>query len=260
MSVARSHGLVRIEPPVSHIACPVCLSDVVVIMRQLTGQRTGKTFPLYQCSTCGSMFNPSGYRENDQGLANDRDYLVANLRTHLQAARELVAGLRALHPVATRLLDIGAGVGSLVMTAKEAGLEAEGVELNHHAVAWAADHDVALHGSRFHANLFPELFDIVTCNHVLEHLAAPRELVADAIKIVRPGGLLCLSVPFLPEPASAATRYALEPGAPGSPFFDNDAHVTHFSRAGLISLAANLGLIEAHPLECSLAGYAFRVR
>jgi predicted TPR repeat methyltransferase len=206
------------------------------------------------------MFNPSGYRENDQGLANDRDYLVANLPTHLEAARELVAGLRALQPGATRLLDIGAGVGSLVMTAREAGLEAEGVELNHHAVAWAADRGVALHGSRFHANLFPQPFDIVTCNHVLEHLAAPRELAADAIKAVRAGGLLFLSVPFLPEPASAATQYAMEPEAPGSPFFDNDAHVTHFSRVGLVSMAASLGLVEAQPLECSLAGYVFRVR
>jgi SAM-dependent methyltransferase len=163
-------------------------------------------------------------------------------------------------PDASRLLDIGAGLGSVVMAARERGLEAQGVEVNPHAVEWAVrNHGVHLRGQPFQAGLFPDRFDIVTCNHVLEHLEAPRLLIADAITSLMPGGLLFLSVPFLPEPRSEALRYVVEPDSPGSPFFDNDVHITHFTRQGLLAMAQSLGLGHSERVDGGRSGYVLRL-
>ncbi len=239
--------------------CPICRSDLVIQLSTLVGQRTANRFPLYGCFACDSMFNPSGHRENDEGLQNDRDYLAAHWEHHRESARILVGELRDRCPGAHRFLDIGAGVGALVREATAAGLQAEGVELNRYAVEWATIAGVDLRCMFFRRETFSEPFDIVTCNQVLEHLEDPRTLFADAVTAVSPGGVLFVSVPFLPRPGSVATRYALAPDQPGSPFFDNDVHITHFSHKGMLTMARDLGLANAELLEGGLTGYAFKV-
>jgi len=185
--------------------------------------------------------------------------LVPGLLAHYRRSASLWAFWHRMRQGARRLLDIGAGIGALVQQAAAAGLHAEGVELNPYAVEWARSAGIELHCSPFHRGLFEEPFDIVICNQVLEHLENPRELFAEAIAVIRPGGVLFVSVPFLPSPPTVAMRYPLSPDEPGSPFFDNDAHVTHFSHRGMLAMARDFGVAENPLLWRGATAYVFRV-
>ncbi len=53
--------------------------------------------------------------------------------------KKLISFLLGIYPEAKTLLDVGAGVGSLMLAGKEYGLQCEGVEPNHYAVDYAKD-------------------------------------------------------------------------------------------------------------------------
>jgi len=51
--------------------CPACGSTSSQIMRKLVGARSKKSFDLFKCQDCGSLYNPSGYKEDDTALVYD---------------------------------------------------------------------------------------------------------------------------------------------------------------------------------------------
>lgn len=107
---------------------------------------------------------------------------------------------------AERLLDIGCGYGSFVMLAREAGIEAYGLDV--------AEFDIAYAKQRL-AERLPELdpeqvyqlasgtslpyadesFDVVTLWNVLEHVPDWKSLLGEARRVLRPGGRLHLICP-----------------------------------------------------------------
>ncbi|GAB7022224.1 hypothetical protein JCM12178A_07820 [Salidesulfovibrio brasiliensis] len=42
-----------------------------------------------------------------------------------------------------------------------------------------------------------ESFDAIVCTQVLEHVAAPETRIAELSRVLKPGGVMCLSVPFI---------------------------------------------------------------
>lgn len=105
----------------------------------------------------------------------------------------------------TRLLDVGCGSGttlhpfgrrySLQWLAGR-GVAAEGVELDPRACAAARAAGLKVsEGSLLSANLANEAFDVVRFNHSLEHAHEPAAYLARARELLKPGGLLVVSVP-----------------------------------------------------------------
>lgn len=102
-----------------------------------------------------------------------------------------------------RVLDVGAGNGSLCAALAAAGYEAVGMEPDAGGVAIAR---AAQPQVRFHclgvdsdpASLLATeaLFDAVISTEVVEHLYAPRQLPAYAHAVLRPGGCLIVSTPY----------------------------------------------------------------
>ncbi len=91
-----------------------------------------------------------------------------------------------------RLLDVGSGTGALVAAAREAGLEAHGVEPDPEMASLAGSllgEDVVVAG-------LPELphaddgFEVVTANFVLNHVDDPRAGARELARVVAPGGVL----------------------------------------------------------------------
>ncbi len=95
------------------------------------------------------------------------------------------------------LLDVGAGVGTLVHVASKKGFAAKGVEISEWASAYARNErglDVrtgALEEARFDA----ASFDVVVVNHVLEHVKYPKAMLSEIHRVLRNDGLLVIGVP-----------------------------------------------------------------
>ena len=109
-----------------------------------------------------------------------------------------IAAARArLVPFATRsgslLLDLACGGGVLAPHVADRGHRHVGLDLSPTALPLARDHGVVpVRGDVLRLPFADEVADVVVAGEVLEHVAAPLELVAEACRVLRPGGALVL--------------------------------------------------------------------
>jgi SAM-dependent methyltransferase len=110
------------------------------------------------------------------------------------ARRGLASAVREFaHPVRGRLLDVGCGTKPyerFFQVEQYVGLDIESARTRASAVA---DH-------YYDGRRFPFVdcsFDAVLCNQVLEHVFNPHEFVAEMHRVLKPGGQLVLTVPFV---------------------------------------------------------------
>jgi 2-polyprenyl-3-methyl-5-hydroxy-6-metoxy-1,4-benzoquinol methylase len=97
-----------------------------------------------------------------------------------------------------RLLDVGAGKGEFVAEAGRAGWEALGIEPSPAFCRYARERlGVALFCGRLgdETAVPTAAFDLVTLNHVLEHVEDPISLLRATAAYLRPRGLLFVEVP-----------------------------------------------------------------
>jgi len=97
----------------------------------------------------------------------------------------------------SRALDIGSGGGFLAATLSDAGYEVVGIDPEASAVR-----DAALHVAGSFALALGErlpfadcTFDAVVCSEVLEHVEDPDAVIAEASRVLRPGGVFVFSLP-----------------------------------------------------------------
>lgn len=95
-----------------------------------------------------------------------------------------------------RLLDVGAGNGAYLLQASSAGWEVTGVEPDAAAVAAARAVGLDVRQGGIEAlRSEPGSFDVITMNHVIEHVHDPRTVLKEAFALLRSGGLLFLETP-----------------------------------------------------------------
>ncbi|MER7168843.1 methyltransferase domain-containing protein [Micromonospora sp. NPDC000207] len=103
----------------------------------------------------------------------------------------------ALVPPATRpgalLVDLGCGAGLLAPHLTGKGYRHVGVDLTRSALEQAADHGVnVVHADATAVPLADACADVVAAGELLEHVPDWRRVVAEACRLLRPGGLLVL--------------------------------------------------------------------
>ena len=124
-----------------------------------------------------------------------------------------------------RLLDIGSGYGSNVLAARQAGIDAIGIDIEQFEVEFArkrmrderpddSAEEVYILGDGLTLPFEDQTFDLVTILNVLEHVPDYRKLLDEAIRVLRPDGRL-----YLVCPNYAAFRQEAHYHVPWLPFF-----------------------------------------
>lgn len=95
-----------------------------------------------------------------------------------------------------RLLDVGSGNGEFLEIAQDMGYETYGVDPDPKAVESAVSRglNVRLGGIEEYEDML-ETFDVITMNHVIEHVHDPYKILLTVYRLLKPGGLLWLSTP-----------------------------------------------------------------
>ncbi|OYU81363.1 MAG: methyltransferase [Flavobacterium sp. BFFFF1] len=135
--------------------------------------------------------------------------------------------INALGKSKGRLLDIGAGTGEFLLTAKKNGWDVVGIEPN----AKAKNTAIAK-GAQFvnaESDLDDGDFDIISMWHVLEHVPDVERQISDLSRLVKPNGAVVIAVPNF---KSFDAAYYGEYWAA----FDVPRHLTHFSKTAVKGL------------------------
>lgn len=153
-----------------------------------------------QCSKCGLIFNADAERLSACAGQNydDAEYFrfyAARYPRKVAAARRRLDLIRSYVP-GGRLLDIGCGLGETLMAAREAGFDAEGLDVGAHPIEHCRGLDFVMHQASITATGLPdESFDVVTMWDVLEHIPRSADGLAEVARILRPGGVAAVMVP-----------------------------------------------------------------
>jgi SAM-dependent methyltransferase len=246
--------------------CPMCgASDGAPLVETADQMLPGpERFRLLSCRACGHLYQsprpspeaigayyPAGYISFQPAVADLPSPLRRlELRRYYATRRRIVE--RAVAGPG-RILDVGCATGNFLDAMRAAGWRAQGVEPSVEAAAYARERlglDV-LTGRLEDAALPSGAFDVVTLWDVLEHVHEPRATLAEAARLLRPGGALILG---LPNPDSLEARL-LGPHWIG---WDLPRHLNLFRPALLRAQLATMGL-PVERISSPIHGYAVLV-
>ena len=181
--------------------CPTCRSD------RHQHELDKDHLALVRCLACDLVYvNPAfdeeHYREiyqsteyqaimKDLGIES-HDYRVE--RFGRERVEIMAAHLPQNRPI--RYLDVGCSTGFVVEAARQVGWDALGIDLNPSAIEFGKERGLDLRAVTLDGAGFDlETFDAVSLFDVVEHLLEPSTVVASAVKLLRPGGILFIYVP-----------------------------------------------------------------
>jgi 2-polyprenyl-3-methyl-5-hydroxy-6-metoxy-1,4-benzoquinol methylase len=164
---------------------------------------TGEEFKVAYCYACKlhvtlpapadkeiGKYYPLGYYGTGKRFMGVVEWLLDNLHTYRAYQIER-------HQRPGKVLDIGCGRGLLLNKLRQRGWDPVGTELSEDAAAYARNRlglnviTQPLDEINFPSNEF----DLVILWHVLEHVHAPRDIVHEIARILKPGGTLLVAVP-----------------------------------------------------------------
>jgi SAM-dependent methyltransferase len=151
--------------------------------------------------------------------------------------------LRQLEPLLSgrRILNAGAGGGSLTLTLLERGLDVTSVDGSEAFVDYlrsavakrfsGLDPQPPVEVGDLHALRFAdETFDAIVCGEVLEHLEDDATAAEELARVLRPGGVLVASVPGNPRRYDWVDRWA--------------GHQRRYTATGLEDLLVGAGFVD----------------
>ncbi len=213
------------------MTCTLCKGGTVrEVLPQIV--KCGKPYSVYFCDACQNGFtDPVPAKEELAALYATGVYRASEGKRFNPLVEVLVNRLmlgRKRRIEACRnpgvLLDIGCGRGAFLASMQRSGWQVAGVEFSDETAAYARD----VYGVAVTTGLtFPEAsFDVITINHVLEHLEAPALTIQACYRLLKKDGLLIVAVPNIRSlQATVGKRVWLH--------LDVPYHLVHFSEEGL---------------------------
>jgi len=233
--------------------CAVCGAEDFTPVRDEPGG-----FTLCECQRCGVWaVSPRPSIEHLRSFYDEGYY--APWRREAAARRRMWRRrLRFLRGVPRgRLVDIGCAEGAFLEVARQAGFEVVGTELSPHGAASTALRlGIPVHcGELASAQFAAGSFSVVTLWHVLEHMVRPDETLAEARRILEPGGRLVVAVPNRRCPVFGAA-YRVARGEPLHLYRpdDREQHLHHWEPRSLRAALDDHGFdgVELAPDPCAL--------
>lgn len=194
-----------------------------------------------------AAFYASRYRVEYKGS-------IAPKRKHaLRAIRGALARMRRLAPLLPprgAVLDVGASSGEFVYAMACAGFDATGIEPNRgYGEYGATTYGVRLQFGGFEiAEAASGSLDLVTMNHVLEHIADPWDALRRIHGWLKPDGLLFVEVPNL----AGVRKQAANTFHP--------AHIWNFTPETLEAVAFQAGFVPRPGEDARSTSVVFRKR
>jgi SAM-dependent methyltransferase len=167
---------------------------------------------LARCPRCGLRFTAVLPSDRQLEELYDRLYSQGDVyQRHLNEIQRLASGSpqrvgvyrsrvflnRYRARAGDRLLEVGCGVGTFLVHAKDRGWDVEGIDLSESAVRASQD----VHGLPVRTGNFDQLsfehgaYAVIVAWEVLEHLSDPKGFLDKARQLLAPGGLVACSVP-----------------------------------------------------------------
>lgn len=181
------------------LACPACGARAVIERFRKTG------YCYVACIECGlARLDPLPSEVEAATLYDDsyfvgggnggyRDY-AGDEALHRLNARRRLALLGDAQPDPGQLLDIGCAHGFFLDEARRSGWRVQGVEIAHAPAEFARQRlGIAVEADL--RSLAAGTFDSVTMFQVLAHTVDPAHAVADAVRLLAPGGVLVVETP-----------------------------------------------------------------
>jgi SAM-dependent methyltransferase len=206
--------------------------------------------PLLECVACGQLVSQASASRYWETM-RDFDALDFNQpagrelerRTRVAERRlRRIAKLAGMPPKSMRILDVGCSRGHFVATAAAMGFDAEGVEPAPGIAAAARADGLKVHAGLLEDVRFPDhSFAALTLFEVIEHLKDPLVLLRECHRILRPGGIVCLTT------GNAVSWTASVMGARWD-YFDMDkdgGHVSFYNPRSVALLAGRAGFTSA---------------
>lgn len=215
------------------VPCPLCGHDEYRVFSERNRNRT------VVCRDCGLYFTSPvpAPDETASDVAASEKYTEDQLEKEAFFRRRAVELLERVEALGCRgrLLDVGCAIGTELAVAGERGWDAVGLELSKTSLAVARERGHDARGETLENAGFDDAsFDLVTLNHVLEHIPSPRPFLGEIGRVLRPGGLLFVAVPNV-----HTWWFHLKGDRYGWTFQDD--HFLHFTRGTLGSLVESSG-------------------
>jgi SAM-dependent methyltransferase len=156
-------------------------------------------FRLVACADCGLVYrNPTERAfELESSYARDcppREMLQALHDAQRESCRTQADRLRELVPHGATVLEVGSYVGAFLFAAREAGLNAVGIDINPAVNRFTRSLGFAVHDGELPA-VDTGLVDAIAIWNTFDQLADPRAVTIAARARLRPGGVVAIRVP-----------------------------------------------------------------
>ena len=217
--------------------CPVCKSGNIFFKLKAKDETVSKQyFEIWQCTNCSLRFTQNApdeqqisdfykspeYISHSNTAKNLTDKLYYTVRSvTLNLKRKLVEKVSS--KTSGNLLDIGAGTGAFASTMKKKGWNVTALEPDETARGNAnKDFNIELQPTNSLFSLQPNLYDVITLWHVLEHVHELHTYLNTFYSLLTQNGTLIIAVPNY-------TSFDAETYGETWAAYDVPRHLYHFS-------------------------------
>jgi SAM-dependent methyltransferase len=238
-------------PRILFEGCPLCKSHNTGTLRTADCSR----HPLYRpvvarimtwmhCKDCSHVFTDGYFSPEVAKVIFEHTH--ENQKPGRDFERQRYVSARMVESVASNIksglwLDVGFGNGSLLFTAEEWGFAPVGLDLRLSSVEAMQRLGVEAHCVDIAALNEPERFSVISMADVLEHMPFPQNGLAAARRLLRPDGILFVS---MPNYNCAAWRLLDSNNV--NPYWGELEHFHNFSRTRLYDLMKDIGFEAVH--------------